>query len=500
MLAGVLTDPFAASHDIFETLIGWLGNAQAAALSAAELEERLQEQSREVFRQLFADYLELRARDEPRLSKVVDAQAITHRTVEVGHTRPLRTVFGEVTVRRLAYRQRGCPNLYPADAGLNLPTEKQSHGLRKLAAVEGSRGSFDEAVQAIERATGQHVGKRQVEDLAALAAVDFESFYATRLPPPGTAQDLLVLQVDGKGIVMRPDALRPATAKAAAKARHKLTTRLSRGEKRNRKRLAELGAVYDATPATRTAADIFPANDTERQAAKDGPTASNKWLVASIVQDAASVIARVFDEAERRDPHHARTWVALVDGNLHQIDRIQAEATARHVNVAVVCDLVHVVEYLWKAAWSLHPEADPAAEQWVRRQALAVLDGNALKVARAIRRQATKAGLSTTRRKGADQAADYLTSKAPYLNYPLALANGWPIATGVIEGACRHIVADRFDVTGARWGLPGAEAILKLRALRSNGDFETYWHYHLKQERQRVHESRYLDGALPRAA
>ena len=498
--AGVLTDPFAASHDIFEALIGWLGLAEAAALSAAELEERLQEQSREVFRQLFADYLELRARDELRLSPIVDAQGATHGTVEGGHSRPLTTVFGEVQVRRIAYRKRGCPNLYPADAGLNLPTQKQSHGLRKLAAVESSRGSFDEAVQAIERATGQKVGKRQVEDLAALAAVDFESFYATRLPPPGTAHDLLVLQVDGKGIVMRPDALRPATTKAAAKARHKLSSRLSKGEKRNRKRMAELGAVYDATPVTRSAADIFPANDTERQAAKDGPSATNKWLVASVVQDAATVIARVFDEADRRDPDHTRTWVALVDGNIHQIDRIKAEAKARNVNVAVMCDLVHVVEYLRKATWSLHPEADPAAEQWVRRQALAVLNGNALQVARAIRRKATKAKLSPTQRKGADEAANYLTSKTPYLDYPTALASGWPIATGVIEGACRHIVADRFDVTGARWGLDGAETILKLRALRSNGDFQNYWTWHLTQERHRVHETRYLDGALPRAA
>ena len=121
---GVRDDPFAASHGIFETLIGWLGHAEAAALTAAELEERLQQQSREMFRQLVADYLELRARDEPRLSRVVDAQGSAHGTVEVGHTRPLMTVFGEVVVRRIAYRKRGRSNLYPADAGLNLPTEK----------------------------------------------------------------------------------------------------------------------------------------------------------------------------------------------------------------------------------------------------------------------------------------------------------------------------------------------------------------------------------------
>src|SRR5665811_2231956 len=137
-----------------------------------------------------------------------------------------------VTVTRLAYREPDRPNLHPADAVLNLPTEKHSHGLRHLAAIESSRGSFDGAVQAIERATGQQLGKRQVEDLAARAAVDFDTFYAHRDPPAGAAGDLLVLSCDGKGVVMRPGALRPATAKAAATTNPKLATRLSKGEKR----------------------------------------------------------------------------------------------------------------------------------------------------------------------------------------------------------------------------------------------------------------------------
>ena len=93
----------------------------------------------------------------------------------------------------------------------------------------------------------------------------------------------------------------------------------------------------------------------------------------------------------------------------------------------------------------------------------------------------------------------YLDARQPYLDYPRALAEGWPIATGVIEGACRHLVKDRMDITGARWGLPGAEAILKLRALRSNGDLDTYWRYHLEQERRRVHETRYLNRLIPHA-
>src|SRR5664279_2550201 len=108
--------------------------------------------------------------------------------------------------------------------------------------------------------------------------------------------------------------------------------------------------------------------------------------------------------------------------------------------------------------------------------------------------------LDKAARKGADVCSRYLTNKARYLDYPTALANGWPIATGVIEGACRHLVKDRLDLTGARWGLQGAEAVLKLRAIRCNGDWDTYWAYHLAQERRRVHESRYADNIIPRAA
>ena len=129
-----------------------------------------------------------------------------------------------------------------------------------------------------------------------------------------------------------------------------------------------------------------------------------------------------------------------------------------------------MLEYLWKAAWCFYAEGDPAVEAWVQDKARAILAGRAAKVAGAIRRQATNAKLEPTRSTGADTCARYLTNKAPYLDYPTALTSGWPIATGVIEGACGHLVKDRLDITGARWGLPGAEAILKLRAVRSNGD------------------------------
>ena len=328
--------------------------------------------------------------------------------------------------------------------------------------------------------------------------MDFEDFYEARRPARSKPGDLLVLSADGKGIVMRPDALR-TRAPARPRAGPAPKPRLSDEARQNRKRMAEIGAVYDATPAPRTPVDILASAAPEGYEPARGPVARNKWLCASIVTTPAVVIKRVFDEADRRDPKHRRTWVALVDGANHQIERIKFEARKRAVKVTVVVDFVHVLEYLWNAAGCLYPDSDQAAEQWVHRQATRVLEGHARKVAGTIRRQATNARLEPARRKPADEAANYLTNKSPYLDYPTALTRGWPIATGIVEGACRHLIKDRMDITGARWGLAGAEAILKLRAIKANGDFDAYWQYHLTQERHHVHEARYRNHVIPTA-
>jgi hypothetical protein len=493
---------FEASRAMFETLVKQLADPDGVLHTThAELEELLTTRSRELMRQLLQDHLDLRAQREQRLRDVTGARQVARGSVETGHTRALTTVFGQVRVSRLAYRRRGHANLYPADAQLNLPVEKHSHGLRQLAAVEAARGSFDEVTEAIQRATGLGLGKRQVDELAGRAAVDVDDFYAQRRPPAGAGRDVLVLSADGKGIIMRPEALRAATAKAAASATTKLTTRLSKGEKRNRKRMAEVGAVYDAEPDVRTPTDILArGNNTDDTVSAEAPIAANKWLTARVTDDAATVVGQVFDEADRRDPAHARTGIALVDGNNHQIDRIQTEATQRGADVTILCDFIHVLEYLWKATWSFHNEGDRAAEAWVHDNAIAVLQGKATHVAAGIRRTATCPGLDPPQRAGADACATYLINKASYLDYPTALHNGWPIATGVIEGASRRLVKDLMDITGARWGLAGAEAILKLRALRSNGHFHDYRHYHLTQEQQRIHKTRYRNGMIPQAA
>jgi hypothetical protein len=495
MPASDTDDAFTASRVRFEQVCSFMGGGEAASLDHAELEARLAVDARNIVRQLYQDHLDLRATREPRLDDVVDAEGANHRTVEKDHVRPLVTIFGEVDVTRFAYRRRGEHNLYPADGDLNLPIEVHSHGLRELAAVDSARGSFEEATGAIRRATGLNLGKRQVEMLASRAALDFADFYEQRKAPEAKAGDMLVLSADGKGIVMRPGSLREPTAAAARKSKSKLGTRLSRGEKANRKRMAEVGAVHDCEPAPRQPSDII--GDGEKQ---PGPEATAKWLTASVAEEACAVISAVFDEAERRDPAHKRTWVALVDGNNHQIDRFEAEAAKRDIELSIVVDFIHVIEYVWGAAWCFFAEGDRRAEAWVKAKLLALLRGEASTVAASISRKATCLSLLRSERVGVDKCVNYLLNKKQYLDYAKALANGWPIATGVIEGACRHLVKDRMDLTGARWGLAGAEAILKLRAITSNGDFDHYWQFHLAQERRRVHESRYRSGVIPTAA
>jgi hypothetical protein len=491
---------FERSQALFGELIEWAAGEPALGVEHSELEARLAEDARELARQVLQDQLDLRARVEQRADGVIGSDGTPRRTVERGHERDLHTVLGEVQVTRLAYRAAASENLYPADARLNLPPVRHSHGIRRLAALEAPRSSFEDGQAAIVRQTGQQIGTRQLRALTLAAAQDVAAFYAQRERTVPDGKDLLVLSCDAKGVVMRPEALREPTRAQAQNASGKLKTRLSKGEKQGRKRMAEIVTVYELAPEPRTAAEILPDPDTPPAAARTRPKAKNKWLQASVTDDTRAVIAEMFNEADRRDPERKLAWVALVDGNNHQIDRIKAEARKRKVKIPIVVDFIHVLEYLWSGCWCFFSEGDPAAERWVSDKARQVLDGRAGIVAAAIRRKATTLGLDANQRKNADRCADYLLAKRPYLDYPTALTTGSPIATGVIEGACRHLVKDRMDITGARWGLAGAEAILTLRALISNGDFDQYWTFHLAQEHRRVHASRYALGAIPTPA
>jgi len=491
-------DEFTSARAHLETLIAQLGSDEATTMTHAALEELVTREGRELQRRLAQGHFDLRAAREAARSSLLGADNV-ERTHRRQRSRPLVTVFGKVTALRWTYGARGHSGLSPLDAALNLPEELYSHGLRHLAAVEAARGSFDQAVLAIARATGVCLPKRQLEQLAARAAVDFDAFYDGAVAEPAQPGDLLVLTLDNKGIVMRHEHLRPATQQKADASQHKLPRRLSKGEKRNRKRMATVAAVYDQLPYVRVPADIFAELRPVRDAATPRPRAKNKRVWARVDKSAEEVTAEVFAEAQRRDPQHQRRWVALVDGDRHQIARVRAAARRQGVEVTLVVDFIHVLEYLWKAAWCFFDEGDRAADAWVAERARWILEGRSGAVAGGIRRGATRRGLAASARTGVDECASYLISKRRMLRYDDYLRAGLPIATGVIEGACRHLVNDRMDITGARWSVGGAEAVLRLRSLRSSGDFDAYWNFHLEAEHRRHHVSRYADQASPTA-
>jgi hypothetical protein len=220
------------------------------------------------------------------------------------------SVFGRVEVKRLGYGVRGGSSVFPLDGELNLPEDKYSHGLRRRVAEEIARNSFDEAVASVVKTTGGKVPKRQAEGLAVEIAQDFEAFYEGRGATfPEATWDPLVMSLDGKGIVMRQDSLREATRKVAEGERHKLKTRLSRGEKRNRKRMATVATVYSIEGQVRDAEAIMglkEADDTHK------PRTRNKRVWASVQREPQAVTEEVFQEALRRDPAKERPWVMLV--------------------------------------------------------------------------------------------------------------------------------------------------------------------------------------------
>jgi len=483
-------------------LVSELTGPAAAGMSFDQIEQQVIVRGREVLRKTVQHVLDDRAAAEPRLAEVTGVDGVPRRRAERGHVRTVVTWFGPVIVRRLAYRAPGAANLCPADGVLNLPARRYSWALQRAAVRYGLAGSYEQAQLWLQDLTGVAIGKQQLEQILGEAARDAPEFYPCRpaaQAPPGLP---LAISADGKGVAMRPEARRAQTARKARKRTRAFASgqRLGTGEKAGHKRIAETGAVFDVQPPQqpRTPEQILGR-------AAGGPAraaeAVNRWYTVDITASRAATIAAVFDQAERRDPGHARTWIALVDGDRHQIEVIQAQAVERDVSVTILIDFIHVLEYLWKAAWCFCPPRDPAAETWVTAQGLDILHG---RVAGVISRIQALAAAHPPR-PGSEHdkiirtTLAYLDAKQPYLDYPRALASGWPIATGVIEGACRHLVQDRMGITGARWGLPGAQAMLWLRAIRANGDLNPYWDWHITREHQRNHLSRY-HGSLGLAA
>jgi hypothetical protein len=265
--------------------------------------------------------------------------------------------------------------------------------------------------------------------------------------------------------------------------------------------MAQVATVYSIAPFPRGPADILHSLRAADAVNAKRPRPTDKRVWASVEKTARAVIREAFEEALRRDPDKTRRWVVLVDGDPKQLRAVKAEARRAGVKVTILADIVHVIEYVWDAARALFGGSCAKAEKWVSDRLLGLLTGRSGgDVAKTIRWwEARDKKLDASARAAIDKTCGYLAdrTRTRMLGYQDPLRDGLPIATGVIEGACRYVVKDRMDRTGARWSLTGAEAVLRLRAIRASKDFDAYWAFHLEQDKLRNHASRYEDGKIP---
>lgn len=484
---GELAAALAGPVERFSSMVAWAADA-AAGLDHGDREKELAESGRDLQRQLLEATFAIDSAREERIASVTSAAGIRHGSVEKGHDRGVASIFGPVRAVRLAYRNRREPNLYPADARWGLPDDPYSMGMRALVAYHLAGGGYGQAQEVIQARTGVTVGRAQLAGLAAELAAWADDFYEQRSrdasagPPAG---DVLMMQADGKGIALRPEH-RTNAGKETDSAHPGI------------KKMAEIVAVAGFTPAVREPEDI--AAPPARRKEHPGPQARGKWVSASITEDIPAMIGQAFDEADRRDPHRTRQRVFLVDGNKQQITAITGHAAQRRLKVPILIDFIHVSGYLGKAAAALHPGDPAAAGRWADGQKLRVLHGRAKAVAATLASVAAKTRAHPRTRHldltDMDKAVTYLSNNHPYMRYDKALASGWPIATGMIEGACRFVIEDRFGITGARWSPDGAEDILKIRAIVVNGDLDDYMNYYKTRYRTEKHLTRYAKASI----
>jgi hypothetical protein len=479
-------DPFRLARGGFEAIIRWLEDNRAS-MDHSLLEEGLEDRGREVLRQLYQAQLDELFKVERREA----ARTPTPQGTSVrARSRQIETTLGRVRLSRLGYKVIERKTRYPLDERLNLPSEVYSHPLRRRVAEQARAIAWDGVVEHVDTATGAHVPKRQAENLTRESATDFDAFYAQRPTNDTLATGaLLVASSDGKGVRMLPKALREATRKAAEADQAAALHGDPMAQKKLRlhdKRMAIVTAVWEQQPLPRTASDIVAElqRAPERSEARKPqlPRPQNKRVSASVQKNLATGVGEMFDELDYRDPERARDVVVLLDGDEHQQTAILDEGRRHERKLTIVLDLIHMVHYLWLAGFALCHKNRAKTDVWMTHHLRMVLSLPVADLLATIQTEADAQGLSARARKPIDKALKYFQRNASFMDYPTFLAQGLPIASGVIEGACRHLVQDRLGITGARWDLPGAEAILRLRALRTSGDWDAYWCFHQRQE------------------
>jgi len=471
----------APARNAFADLECWLYTSASQRLDAIEVEQ--ERRGREVFRLMLQAHIRSRGDGDLGPGLAVrspgSSGAILYRHKRL-RSRGLVTVFGAVSIARTEYSAPGQPNIYPLDAALGLPARSYSYEVQRRLVKAALKGPFDEAIEELADATGVHLPKRTAEQIVVEASVDFESFYTQRtLRLDRKSGPLLIASVDGKGVpLVKPTTPTPAPRKV----------RLGRGEKRNKKRMSTVGAVFTQKPNIRTAEAVVEslfAEASRHRRPKRYHRPEQKRVWASLLSGKDAFIAQVQAEMQRRDPRHRKTWVVVTDGER----ALQRKVAAILEGIELVLDLLHVLEKLWAVSYVFYPEGSPEAREFVRQRILRILHGDVSQVVKGLRQTATKRNLKGKKRATVRGVAAYYYRNRSRMRYDFYLRNGYPIASGSVEGACKNLVKDRMERSGMRWTPPTAEAVLRLRAAYLSDDFEEYWRYHVDEDQRRLYQA-----------
>jgi hypothetical protein len=417
-----------------------------------------------------------------------------YRRLPQPHARTYRSIFGPLAVARFVYGSREGQKVgwVPLDAALALPAGEFSYVLEDWAQRLCLKGAYAEAVGSLGDLLGLRPSVRSLEhqtQVVAEAAADFANTPA--VPPAAEEGEVVVVTADGKGVPMRRP---PATAPRPHPRRGK-------GEKANKKQMAYVGAVYTIDRFVRTADDVVDEwRRQQRAAARPAPCHKHVWAEMTAVVEGevcsgrVTLFDRLAEQRSRRNPGRAKPTVCLLDG-----ERALWEMYQEFFPDAVgILDLFHVLERLWAAAYCFHPEGSRAAA-FVTERLRQLLRGRVGYVIGGLRQMGTKHRLRGPKARALGQVIGYLENNRDHLRYDEYLAAGYPIGSGVAEGACRHLVKDRLEQTGMRWSLAGAQALLYVRATYLNGNWDTFIEYRICREQKQLYGTQARDPQLTMA-
>lgn len=409
--------------------------------------------------------------------------------------RPLRTVFGEHTVRAYVYAAGAheAIDLRPVDARLSLPPGRCSYFFEEFSQYFCVDQAFGQASQGLATVLRQEVSVDTLERINRRMGEQAEGFL-DRLPTPPAKEEgeLLVFTADGKGVpLVKADVQRvPAFDKA---------------ERPGNRRMATLAAVYTIDRYVRTPEQIVAAlfRDDTGPRPKDRPQPQFKHVTARFTrmrqepdgerwESNGTIDAFCWaDEQINARRRRGQKVLRLMDGQASLWDAGDVCLSVPPEQTIDILDILHVSSYVWRAAKVFYPRWEHR-EAFARDRLLRILQGEVHTVVAGLRQMASKRGLKGKRLEEIATVCGYFEKHAPRMRYAEYLVAGYPIATGVIEGACRHLVKDRMERSGMRWRLTGAQPMLHVRAVYQSSYWDDFHHDRIAREQGKRHPHRAL--------